>query len=72
MSISVQSEGDNTERSTTLSVGVNAPTVDEEAPTESEDEDDPVLPDSSSLPWAGLEESLLLVLFVVFVVQRRR
>ena len=72
VSISVQSEGDNTERSTTLSVGVNAPTVDEEAPTESEDEDDPVLPDSSSLPWAGLEESLLLVLFVVFVVQRRR
>ena len=71
VSLSVQSEGDGTERSTTINVDVKAPQVEEEVPFEDEEEDDPVLPDSSSLVWLAPVEMLVLISLVLLVANRR-
>ncbi|MDP6199484.1 MAG: hypothetical protein QF531_01825 [Candidatus Poseidonia sp.] len=71
VSLSVKSEGDGTERSTTINVDVKAPKAEEEVLSEDEEEDDPVLPDSSSLVWLAPVEMMMLISVVLLVVNRR-
>ena len=71
VTVSVQSEGDNAQRSSAFNVDVSAPsTEDPNTPDESTDEDTPIVSDSSSLPWLSAAE--LVVVFLVAVLAFRR
>lgn len=72
VSISVVSEGDNAERSSTFNVNVEAPTAEEETPASDDEGDDerPSVPESTSLPSLSLVE-LLAVLVIVSIVALR-
>ena len=74
VSISVVSEGDNAERSSTFNVNVEAPTAEEETPVSDGEGDDerPSVPESTSLPSLSLVELLAVLMFVSFVVLRPR
>ena len=71
VTVSVQSEGDNAQRSSAFNVDVSAPsTEDPNTPDESTDEDTPIVSDSSSLPWLSAAE--LVVVFLVAMLAFRR
>jgi hypothetical protein len=71
VTLSVQSEGDNTQRSSAFNVAVSAPSTEEaETPEEGGDDDSPIVSDSSSLPWLSMTE--VLVVFLVAVMASRR
>ena len=74
MSISVVSEGDNAERSSTFNVNVEAPTAEEETPASDDEGDDerPSVPESTSLPSLSLVELLAVLMFVSIVALRPR
>ncbi len=71
VSIAVESEGDQSVRSTTFNVDVVAPEVKETTDDEEEEEDQPLLPDSTSLPWVSLFDILTVVLLALFARHRR-
>ena len=71
VTLSVQSEGDNTQRSSAFNVAVSAPSTEEaETPEEGGDDDAPIVSDSSSLPWLSMTE-VLVVFFVALMASRR-
>lgn len=73
VSIAVESEGDNTQRSSTFNVDVKAPSTDE--PVVSEDDvnegDAGSLSTSDSLPWLSTSEAVVALLFAWMVVGRK-
>ena len=73
VSIAVESEGDNTQRSSTFNVDVKAPSTDE--PVVSEDDvnegDAGSLSTSDSLPWLSTSEAVLALLLAWMVVGRK-
>lgn len=71
VSIAVESEGDQSVRSTTFNVDVVAPEVKETTDDKEEEEDQPLLPDSTSLPWVSLFDILTVVLLALFARHRR-
>ena len=71
VSIAVESEGDQSVRSTTVNVDVVAPEVKETTDDEEDEEDQPLLPDSTSLPWVSLFDILTVVLLALFARHRR-
>ena len=69
--LSVQSEGDNAQRSSTFNMAVSAPSTEEtNSPDQSDDDDAPILSDSSSLPWLSMTE-MLVVFFLAMMALRR-
>ena len=71
VTLSVQSEGDNAQRSSAFNVDVSAPSTDvPNTPDESTNEDAPITSDSSSLPWLSTAE--LVGVFLVAMVAFRR
>jgi hypothetical protein len=71
VTLSVQSEGDNTQRSSAFNVAVSAPSSEEtETPNQEGDDDAPIVSDSSSLPWLSMTE-VLAVFFVAMMASRR-
>ena len=69
--LSVQSEGDNAQRSSTFNMAVSAPSTEEtNTPDQSADDDAPILSDSSSLPWLSMTE-MLVVFFLAMMALRR-
>ena len=69
--LSVQSEGDNAQRSSAFNVAVSAPSNEEtNTPDQGEDDDVPIVSESSSLPWLSMTE-LLVAFFVAMVAFRR-
>jgi hypothetical protein len=58
-------------RSTTFNVDVVAPEVKETTDDKEEEEDQPLLPDSTSLPWVSLFDILTVVLLALFARHRR-
>ena len=69
--LSVQSEGDNAQRSSTFNMAVSAPSIEEtNTPHQSDDDDAPILSDSSSLPWLSMTE-MLVVFFLAMMALRR-
>tara|TARA_B100000459_G_scaffold48200_1_gene25415 strand:- start:5254 stop:6201 length:948 start_codon:yes stop_codon:yes gene_type:complete len=69
--LSVQSEGDNAQRSSTFNMAVSAPSAEEtNTPDQSDDDDAPILSDSSSLPWLSMTE-MLVVFFLAMMALRR-
>ena len=72
VTLSVQSEGDNAQRSSAFNVAVSAPSNEEtNTPDQGEDDDDPIVSESSSLPWLSMTE-VLVAFFVAMVAFRRR
>ncbi len=73
VSIAVESEGDNTQRSSTFNVDVKAPSTDE--PVVSEDDvnegDAGSLSTSDSLPWLSISEAVVALLLAWMVVGRK-
>tara|TARA_B100000282_G_scaffold190859_1_gene139109 strand:+ start:5045 stop:5995 length:951 start_codon:yes stop_codon:yes gene_type:complete len=73
VSIAVESEGDNTQRSSTFNVDVKAPSTDE--PVVSEDDvnegDAGSLSTSDSLPWLSTSEAVVALLLAWMVVGRK-
>ncbi|MEC8399536.1 MAG: hypothetical protein VXZ34_08115 [Candidatus Thermoplasmatota archaeon] len=73
VSIAVESEGDNTQRSSTFNVDVKAPSTDE--PVVSEDDvnegDAGSLSTSDSLPWLSTSEAVVTLLLAWMVVGRK-
>ena len=73
VSIAVESEGDNTQRSSTFNVDVKAPSTDE--PVVSEDDvnegDAGSLSTSDSLPWLSTSEAVVALLLAGMVVGRK-
>ena len=73
VSIAVESEGDNTQRSSTFNVDVKAPSTDE--PVVSEDDVDEgdagSLSTSDSLPWLSTSEAVVALLLAWMVVGRK-
>ena len=73
VSIAVESEGDNTQRSSTFNVDVKAPSTDE--PVVSEDDvnegEAGSLSTSESLPWLSTSEAVVALLFAWMVVGRK-
>ncbi len=72
VSISVESEGDKSERSSTFNVDVVAPEVKETTPDEGDEEDEPLLPDSSSLPWVSMFDLLAVMFLALWLARWRR
>ena len=72
VSISVESEGDQSQRSSTFNINVVAPEVEDTTPDERDEGDQPSLPDSSSLPWLSAIELLAVVLGVSIATRRPR
>ena len=72
VSISVESEGDQSQRSSTFNINVVAPEVEDTTPDERDEGDQPSLPDSSSLPWLSAIELLAVVLGVSISTRRPR
>ena len=71
VTLSVQSEGDNAQRSSAFNVAVSAPSNEEtNTPDQGEDDDVPIVSESSSLPWLSMTE-LLVAFFVAMVAFRR-
>jgi len=71
VTLSVQSEGDNAQRSSAFNVAVSAPSTEEtNTPDEGEDDDAPIVSESSSLPWLSMTE-VLVAFFVAMVAFRR-
>lgn len=71
VTLSVQSEGDNAQRSSAFNVAVSAPSNEEtNTPDEGEDDDAPIVSESSSLPWLSMTE-VLVAFFVAMVAFRR-
>ena len=71
VTLSVQSEGDNAQRSSAFNVAVSAPSNEEtNTPDQGEGDDVPIVSESSSLPWLSMTE-LLVAFFVAMVAFRR-
>ena len=71
VTVSVQSEGDDAQRSSAFNVDVSAPSADKtNTPDEGDDNEAPIVADSSSLPWLSTIE--LIGVFLVAVVAFRR
>ena len=69
--LSVQSEGDNAQRSSTFNMDVSSPSTEETNPPDQSDDDAaPILSDSSSLPWLSMTE-MLVVFFLAMMALRR-
>ena len=71
VSIAVESEGDESQRSSTINVDVVAPEVSETTNEEEDEEDQPLVPDSSSLPWASLFDVLTVTLLALLITRWR-
>ena len=71
VSIAIESEGDKSQRSSTIDVNVVAPSVEETTSEVEDDEDEPARPDASSLPWVSLYD-VAMVLLLAFLVARWR
>lgn len=72
VSIAVESEGDESQRSSTINVDVVAPEVSETTNEEEDEEDQPLAPDSSSLPWVSLFDVLTVTLVALLITRWRR
>ncbi len=72
VSIAVESEGDQSQRSSTFNIEVVAPEIEETTSDEEEESDQPFLPDSSSLPWLSTMEVLGALLAGLVVTRRTR
>ena len=72
VSIAVESEGDRSQRSSTFNIEVVAPEIEETTNDEEEESDQPLLPDSSSLPWLSTSEVLGALLAGLVVTRRTR
>ena len=72
VSIAVESEGDESQRSSTINVDVVAPEVSETTNEEEDEEDQPLVPDSSSLPWVSLFDALTVTLVALLITRWRR
>ena len=72
VSIAVESEGDQSQRSSTINVDVVAPEVSETTNEEEDEEDQPLVPDSSSLPWVSLFDVLSVTLVALLITRWRR
>ena len=72
VSIAVESEGDQATRSSAFNVDVVAPEVKETTEAEVEEEDQPLLPDSSSLPWVSLVDVLVVMLVALMATRWHR
>ena len=72
ISIAVESEGDQTKRSSTFNVDVVAPVVEETTSQDTNEENEPLLPDSSSLPWVSLFDVLAVMLVALMAARWRR
>ena len=72
VSIAVESEGDESKRSSTINVDVVAPEVSETTNEEEDEEDQPLVPDSSSLPWVSLFDVLTVTLVALLITRWRR
>jgi len=72
VSISIESEGDKSERSSTFNVDVVAPEVKETTPDEGDEEDQPLLPDSSSLAWVSMVDLLAVMFLALWLARWRR
>ena len=72
VSIAVESEGDQSQRSSTFNIEVVAPEIEETTSDEEEESDQPFLPDSSSLPWLSTMEVLGALLAGLAVTRRPR
>lgn len=71
VTLSVQSEGDNAQRSSAFNVAVSAPSNEEtNTPDQGEDDDVPIVSETSSLPWLSMTE-LLVAFFLAMVAFRR-
>ena len=71
VSIAVESEGDESQRSSTINVDVVAPEVSETTNEEEDEEDQPLVPDSSSLPWVSLFDVLTVTLVALLITRWR-
>ena len=71
VSIAVESEGDESQRSSTINVDVVAPEVSETTNEEENEEDQPLVPDSSSLPWVSLFDVLTVTLVALLITRWR-
>ena len=72
VSIAIESEGDKSQRSSTIDVNVVAPSVEETTSEVEDDEDEPARPDASSLPWVSLYDVVMVVLLALLVARWRR
>ena len=72
VSIAVESEGDESQRSSTINVDVLAPEISETTNEEEDEEDQPLVPDSSSLPWVSLFDVLTVTLVALLITRWRR
>lgn len=74
VSIAVESEGDETVRSSSFNVNVDAPTAEEETqlPDGGSDDATSMLPEPSSLPWLPFIDVLAVLVVVSVVVLRPR
>ena len=72
VSIAIESEGDKSQRSSTIDVNVVAPSVEETTSEVEDDEDEPARPDASSLPWVSLYDVAMVVLLALLVARWRR
>lgn len=71
VTISVQSEGDNAQRSSAFNVAVSAPSNEEtNTPVQGEDDDAPIVSESSSLPWISMTEVLVVFLAATMALRR--
>jgi len=71
VSISVESEGDNNLRSSTMDVAVKAPQVDTDAPTDDEDEGE-TSSRNETLPWFGAPDTIGTLFLAYLLANRRR
>jgi hypothetical protein len=72
VSVSVESEGDNNQRSSTMDVAVKAPKVDTSVPDTSDDDEDPSS-SSETLSWfSGLDMFATVVMAFLLFLHRRR
>jgi hypothetical protein len=72
VSVSVESEGDNNQRSSTMDVAVKAPKVDTSVPDTSDDDEDPSS-SSETLSWfSGLDTFATVVMAFLLFLHRRR
>ena len=72
VSIAVESEGDESQRSSTINVDVLAPEISETINEEEDEENQPLVPDSSSLPRVSLFDVLTVTLVALLITRWRR
>lgn len=70
VSIAVTSEGDESQRSSTINIDVKAPTVDDDTPVFDDEEENPSDSSTSNLAWLGVAEMMCVVLVSFVAVQR--